>query len=109
MATNRSVSRTKGGDLFLQEIAEADPATNRQAELLVDTNVVLELMSFGDLLREGDKHRNILELMSFGRESGDRRRSAEAAWRSPEHRHRQLRARASIILMWVLAERDTSR
>jgi hypothetical protein len=98
----------KGGDLFLREIAKVDPATNQDARLLIDTNVVVEFMSFGDLLREGDKHRNILELMLFGEFSGadsDRRRSAEAAWRSPSHRHRQLRARASIVLMWTLAEK----
>jgi len=96
----------KGGDLFLELIEKSDRALHRKAEVLVDTNVVLEFMSFGDLLREGDKHRDIREVMSFRDTSEEElRRSAKAAWLSPEHRHRQLRARASITLMWVLAER----
>jgi hypothetical protein len=37
----------------------------------------------------------------------ERRSSREKAWRSPAYRHRQLRARASILLMWMLAERRT--
>lgn len=108
MSTTVYAPRIRGGDLFLKVIATADPATNRPAELLVDTNVVLELMSFGDLIAEGDKHRDVLELMllgDFGHEGNSARRSAESAWRSPAYRHRQLRARASILLMWILAER----
>lgn len=111
MTTKAGESRVDGGALFLEAMANVDPTTNHQARLLVDTNVVIDFMSFCDLLKEGDKHRDVLELMMFGdfsSEEDHRQRSAAAAWRSPQHRHRQLRAKAAIILMWVLAERHIS-
>lgn len=77
-------------ELFLKLLATADPASNIQAQLLVDTNVALELYSVGDLLRAGD-------MAGFG--------TAKAAWRSEWHRYRQLRARYTVVLAWTLATR----
>lgn len=101
------MARKTTGDFLVELLANTDPTSSEQAQLLVDTNVVLEYMSFGDLFREGDKHQDPGEQVLFGERLDEvrRRRRAESAWRSPAHRYRQLRARSSILLMWMLSER----
>lgn len=71
---------------FLGLLANSDAAQNVQGEVLLDTNVMLEIYSIGALLRAGD---------NCG--------SAAAALESPKFKFRQLRARHSIILAWWLA------
>jgi hypothetical protein len=74
-------------DQFLKLISEADPLNNERADVLLDTNVMLEIYSVGDLLSIGDKLR-----------------TPEAALRSPEYGYRLLRARHSTLLAWWLAK-----
>lgn len=40
---------------FLDVIAAADPSTRAQANLLLDTNVMLEIYSIGAILRVADE------------------------------------------------------
>lgn len=73
---------------FVELLSRANQASNAQAEILLDTNVMLEIYSIGALLRLGDE---------LGTE--------EAVLQSPKYRYRQLRARHSTILAWWLAKR----
>jgi hypothetical protein len=75
------------GKLFLEMIARADPTKNYSADVLLDTNVALEVYSVGDLLRVAD-------------ECG----TPEDALRSPKYKYRQLRGRYSTIVAWWLAK-----
>jgi hypothetical protein len=43
------------GERFLEMIARADPTKNCSADVLLDTNVALEIYSVGDLLRVSDE------------------------------------------------------
>jgi hypothetical protein len=75
------------GERFLDMIARADPTKNYSADVLLDTNVALEIYSVGDLLRVGD-------------ECG----TPQDALRSPRYKYRQLRGRHSTIVAWWLAK-----
>lgn len=70
---------------FLDLLAKGAP--NAHAEILLDTNVMLEIYSIGALLRLAD-------------ELG----SEEAALTSTKYRYRQLRARHSTLLAWWLSK-----
>jgi hypothetical protein len=80
---NRTLS-----EKFLERIAKTNHAVNTKADILLDTNVMLEIYTIADLLSVGD-------------ECG----SIEAALRSSKYRFRQLRARHSTILAWWLAKK----
>lgn len=75
-------------DLFLEMLAESDREDLRQAQVLLDTNVVLEILTVGDLLREGDKFA-----------------STETAAASASYEYRLKRSRPSTLLAWTLATR----
>ena len=77
-------------DEFLRLAKLADPADVHDTEVLLDTNVALEIYTIGDLLRAGDEHG-----------------CPEAALTSSRYRYRQLRARYSTILGWWLAKKRT--
>jgi len=72
---------------FLEKIEKTNPTENVECDVLIDTNVMLEVYTVCDLLREWD-------------ECG----STEAALRSSKYRYRQVRARHSTILAWWLAK-----
>jgi len=73
---------------FLRLMVSAKP--EMQADILIDTNVMVEIMTIGDLLRGAS-------------EAG----SAEAWLGSQWYRYRQLRARYSNLLAWWLTVTDT--
>ena len=74
---------------FLKLIAKAT-VDLEHVELLIDTNVIMEIDSIGDLLQLGDK------LGSY-----------EALSASSEYRYRQLRSRHSNLLAWWLNQTQT--
>ncbi|MGE0400238.1 MAG: hypothetical protein AB7T06_26215 [Kofleriaceae bacterium] len=76
-------------DEFL-ELIKAAKADADHVDLLVDTNVMMEIDSIGDLIQ-----------------LGDRLGSEEALEASPEARYRQLRSRYSILFAWWLSQTGT--
>ncbi|MDB4953221.1 MAG: hypothetical protein JWO36_790 [Myxococcales bacterium] len=74
-------------DEYIERLASVDPATNVHAEILFDTNVMMEIYTVADLLKLGD-------------ELG----SAEAALGSPRYRWRQERSKHSTVLAWHVAK-----
>jgi hypothetical protein len=107
---NDSVTEAKRlATQFAGSMLTADPSLFVACDVLVDTNVVLETLSVGDLLREGQRqgarHEDWLghawrsDNENYGHQSG------EAAWRSVGLQYRLRRARASLLLAWALCER----
>lgn len=72
--------------LFIERMKRNDPSQNVPADVLVDTNVIVEFDTQADLLRLAD------EL------------GPEGCLRSSKFRYRQLRARHSIVLAWWFAK-----
>src|SRR6267142_1498136 len=81
--------KQKGGDLFLERIGTIDPVENVNVAILIDTNVMLEAASLGDLFREAERPLS----------------TPESSWVSSTLQYRIWRARHTTILLWVIAER----
>ena len=70
--------------VLLDILAKAKPEELHNAEVLVDTNVMMEVYSIADLLRTGDKHGDLAH---------------------PTYAYRRMRARHSTILAWWLGKK----